>query len=173
MVDMDILEIPYRHPIIMSAHPLEGRAQKEDIAATLRSFLDELKKQEVKAVNLLLSREEFLANYDGIDLIREYSEAGLEVIHFPLENFGTPEGLEVYDSLISRLSAALLQGKVLIHCRKGCSRTTLVAAGVLIKHDYTAAKAITTVHSVRPTASNFTINQIQFLRDYQRYCAEK
>ncbi len=172
MAQLDILEIAGRHSIIMSAHPLEKVEQKEEFPGVLRSFFADLNKLEVRAVTVLLPQEELLGNYKGTDLVKEYRRSGFEVLHFPLENFGTPRGIEVFDQLMSRLSEKLLKINVLIHCKTGCSRTAMVAAGVLIKLGSSAARAIMAVHSARPS-SNLTINQIQFLREYQRYLSQK
>ena len=168
MTQLDVLEIRGRHSVILSAHPLENVSHKRDFPGELQSFSAELKKLEVGSVTVLLPREEFLGDYDGIDLIEEYNRSGFGVIHFPLENFGTPRGLVVFDEIMTRISEKLLKMNVLIHCKTGCSRTAMVAAGVLIKLGSTAAQAISAVHAARPS-TNLTVNQIQFLREYQRY----
>jgi protein-tyrosine phosphatase len=168
MVQLDILEVPGRHPVVMSAHPLEGAPMNEDLPGILRNYIAELKNLDIGTITVLLPEEEIIGNYEGTDLLREYNLAGFKVIHFPLENFSTPNSIDVFHNLMEHISAYLKITKVLIHCKTGCGRTAMVAAGILIRLKHSAPKAITAVHAARPS-SRLTVNQIQFLREYQRY----
>ena len=123
---------------------------------------------DIRLVTVLLPEPDMERTYGGIDLLGTYRKAGLEVIHFPLENFSTPLKMQTFDDLAENLSARLLDQSILIHCRTGCGRTAMVAAGVLIKLGEVPPRAINRVHKARPT-SRPTINQIQFLRSYSKF----
>jgi protein-tyrosine phosphatase len=58
--------------------------------------------------------------------------AGLEYISFPIQDRGVPEAT-MFRELVRKLRAALEGGShVVIHCRMGIGRSSLVAAGVLV-----------------------------------------
>lgn len=152
----------------MSAHPLEGAPDSKDFPEILRNYIAELKDLNIGTITVLLPKEEILGNYEGTDLLQEYTGAGFRVIHFPLENFSTPDSMDIFDELIEQITLDLKKTKVLIHCKTGCGRTALAAAGVLVKLGHSAPDAITAIHAVRPS-SQLTVNQIQFLREYQKF----
>ncbi len=167
MVRIDKLDIQDRNPLYMSSHPLDGVEQTSRFQTRLDEFIFTLGSMNIRLVTVLLPTPEMDRTYGGIDLLKTYRNAGLDVIHYPLENFSTPDSMEPFDLLMDQLSERLISESILIHCQTGCGRTAVVAAGVLIKLGESAPKAISRVHEARPSLKP-TINQIHFLRNYSK-----
>jgi protein-tyrosine phosphatase len=168
MVRIDQLQLSSRRPLWLSSHPLDGVQLEKEFPEKITEFLLSLREREIGAVTVLLPESELNRSQGDIDLLQEYRKAKLDIIHFPLENFSTPVGMASFDQLMEKLLTLLTHVPVLVHCRTGCGRTAMVAAGVLIKDGMEAPKAIYSVHKAR-SSSRPTVNQVQFLRDYHKY----
>lgn len=60
-------------------------------------------------------------------------EEGLEMLAFPIPDYGVPSSLEAVANLVSRLEKALEAGKnVGVHCRQGIGRSSLLVATLLV-----------------------------------------
>ena len=64
----------------------------------------------------------------GVDLRKVYAEAGLDVIHLPTPDFGTPEVNALRQALEAALQAAREEQNLAIHCHAGLGRTGIFAA---------------------------------------------
>lgn len=166
MVRIDKLEIAGLNPLYMSSHPLDQVQLKADFPGKIAEFIRALAELQVRAVTVLLPEQEIDRNATDIDLLAEYRRADLAILHYPLENFSTPDTVETFDRLTAEIIGLLAEGSVLVHCQTGCGRTVMVAAGVLIKRGMQAPAAIHRIYLARPS-SRPTINQIQFLREYR------
>ena len=61
-------------------------------------------------------------------------EMGIEFFNFPIPDYGTPADAQSYLNLIAKLDQQLQEGqKIAIHCYMGIGRSSLIAAGILIK----------------------------------------
>lgn len=71
----------------------------------------------------------------GLDEERSLCQKmGLEYIHYPITDLSVPDDSLDFMDLVNKLFALSQDGKkVVIHCRMGIGRSSLVAAGVLIK----------------------------------------
>ncbi|MGC9312902.1 MAG: dual specificity protein phosphatase family protein [Sediminispirochaetaceae bacterium] len=164
------LPIEGLHDIFLSSHPLEG-VRAENAAAAVRIFIQRIHANQVRTIVVLLPSHELRELYGDIDLLEMYRDEGLDVIHFPLENFSIPEKMEWFHGCIGSIEEKLRQGHVLIHCMAGCGRTGMMAAGVLVKLGLNAAEAIEQVRQTRPGSMD-VLKQILFLRGYQRFLRE-
>ena len=75
--------------------------------------------------------------------------AGLRFYHHPIVDLGVPERapvLALVDQLVSRLKAG---DHVVVHCRAGIGRSSLVAGAVLVKLGITPDTAWTTISTAR------------------------
>jgi len=95
---------------------------------------DEIKKLKLNGVNCVVSlieqseiyeleieKEEFYCNQNQIDFI-----------NYPIRDRGIPEK-ESFINLITELDRKLKNGeKIVVHCRMGIGRTSMVSAGILI-----------------------------------------
>ena len=119
----------------------------------------------------LLEREEF-GRYGVPDVLERSREAGLGVVHFPIEDVSTPRKAqtEEYAGLIWRVVGLLREGKtVVVHCRGGLGRTGTVAASVLValgQKDPDAAIAL--VRKVRSDRAVETPAQEEYVRSFAR-----
>jgi len=120
----------------------------------------------VETVVVLLEKEE-LFEYP-VNLLKEYREAGLGVIHFPIEDYWVPEDLDKFDELLKKISSSITFKKnILIHCRAGMGRTGLVVAALLIKLGTSADKAIAYIRKKRPGTVESKMQET-FLHDFEK-----
>ena len=168
MSNINRLEVEGLNDILLSSHPLEEIKDGQDIRTQVDEFIHKVKQLKVGTIVVLLPYHEIHDLYGEVDLLAEYTEHRLEVIHFPLENFCVPNIIELFDDLISRLVEILREQDILIHCMAGCGRTGMVAAGVLVKLGSSATAAIERVRDIRPGSMD-VLKQILFLRSYQRF----
>lgn len=76
-------------------------------------------------------------------------QVGIEFVALPTPDRGTPSVAE-FNALLSRLDVALQEGRhVAVHCRAGIGRSSLVAAGLLIKNGASAEDAWRVVATAR------------------------
>ena len=137
-------------------------------------FVDEVKEVEALAsahkvdyVVVLQTLDEL--NWSVPGLFDIYYDAGIQVIHYPIQDMQTPRSLESLDRLVDAVLKLLMHNKnVLIHCFGGKGRTGLVAAAILIKSKKAPATgAVQYLRKLRPGAVE-TAAQFRFLVNYER-----
>ncbi|GAA2364050.1 hypothetical protein Cme02nite_39510 [Catellatospora methionotrophica] len=75
--------------------------------------------------------------------------AGMRFVSFPIPDFGVPD-FAAYRELTGRLAEEVAEGRfVLVHCRGGIGRATVVAGGVLIRLGASAADAVAAIGAAR------------------------
>lgn len=149
----------FGHSIYMSARPTEQN---------LEIFLNFMEKNKVDTIVPLLPIADIYRLY-GYDLIEVYEDAGLHVIHFPIDDYSVPKNISVFDLFLSDIGEALHSSDVLIHCAAGLGRTGLVTAALLIKYkNYSSKGAIALVRKSR-WGTVETNEQEQFLSNYDYY----
>lgn len=100
------------------------------------------------------------------DLVPRAEANGLQTLHAPIPDGGTPASPEAMDALAQRILTWLDAGEgVFLHCWAGLGRTGTVAAACLIARGFSAVEALELVRKTRPGAVE-TPAQEQFLRDY-------
>lgn len=72
----------------------------------------------------------------GLEKERKYAEENnIDFIHFPIEDVNTPKNENDYLKLIEQLFHILnTDKKIVIHCRMGIGRSSVLASGILIKN---------------------------------------
>lgn len=137
-------------------------------------FVDEVKEIEaltktykIDVVVVLQTLEEL--DWTTPDLFDLYYDAGVRVLHYPIQDMKTPRTLESLDRLVNAILELLRHNKnVMIHCFGGKGRTGLVAAALLIKSKKAPATgAVAYVRKLRPGAVE-TRQQLGFLVAYER-----
>lgn len=120
-------------------------AGKENLPAEIENWV----KQEVKiVVSLLTPSENKELGLEQEQTICE--EKGINFVNFPIEDLQLPESFLATKKLAEMLQNAILEGqKVVIHCRAGIGRATLLASSVLILSGLSAQKALATVGQAR------------------------
>ena len=122
-------------------------------------------------------------HFQGIDtvisLLEKYEETALEIekekdfctkyniefISFPIRDRNVPKNTGGFVALVSTINTLLSEDKkVVIHCRMGIGRTSVVAAGVLIKNDFDATNVFDLLSTVRTLQVPDTDEQIQWVK---------
>ncbi len=107
--------------------------------------------------DLLVSLME-LPEYEWLgipDLFERATAHGIETVHFPIEDAGTPQpdAMPRFAEVISRIVGEVRAGRTaVIHCRGGLGRTGMVAASCLVALGREPADAIERVRRARPGA---------------------
>ncbi len=149
----------FGHNIYMSAKPTEKNLEK---------YINFMKTNGVGTVIPLLPIQDIYRIY-GFDLLEVYEDSNLEVIHFPIEDFSTPDDLNLFDYFINDVGESLQRTNILIHCSAGLGRTGLVTAALLVKYNkYDSQKAIEIVRKSR-WGTVETPEQEKFLAQYDYY----
>lgn len=91
----------------------------------------------------------------GADLPQGLLRAAIPWAHFPVADFGVPEGDTAarWDGIASRARAVLAaRGKVLVHCRAGRGRSGMVALRLMIEAGENPTAALARLRRLRPGA---------------------
>jgi protein-tyrosine phosphatase len=147
MENANFTEIPFNLPgrVYRSAMPFGGY----DPGGALIPLYQQ---NQVNTVVALTEDSEILQK-TGLDLLSIYSDKGFQVIHFPIQDFGTPDPLEL-NALANRvLRAARAGDNLAIHCSAGIGRTgMLLAVMARIQFGYSGGEAIQWVRRFVPYA---------------------
>ncbi len=88
-------------------------------------------------------------------LPRALRDAAIRWVHFPIRDFGVPEGdVLVQWASVSEQVRLQLQagGRVLLHCRGGCGRSGMLVLRLMIEAGIGAEEALQQLRAVRPCA---------------------
>ena len=123
-----------------------GRIERE-LDADLRRLRDE---HRVDAVLLLLDDAELDA-LRLADLPRAAGDTGIELLRYPIPDFGVPEDPLTFGEVLDDLLERVRRGeRVVIACRGGMGRTGTVAGCVLRQADVDPEEAVALVRATRP-----------------------
>jgi protein-tyrosine phosphatase len=82
----------------------------------------------------------------------EVTRAGMAWRHFPIVDFGVPQGGD-WPTLSADLRALLVRGgRVMIHCRGGCGRTGMIALRLMLETGEAPTPALARLRAARPCA---------------------
>jgi protein-tyrosine phosphatase len=92
----------------------------------------------------------------------------VEFISFPIPDRGVPGSMKETEQVVRRLSAAIVDGKaVVIHCRAGIGRSSLIAACVLVLNGYDPDFAFATIGKARGVEVPDTKVQREWVSTFQ------
>jgi protein-tyrosine phosphatase len=95
-------------------------------------------------------------------------QAGLTYISFPIPDRGAPEGAAATD-LAGRLEERLAGGEfIVVHCRAGIGRSSLIAAAVLVREGLSPAEAWELISAARGLSVPDTEAQRAWLAAFAR-----
>jgi protein-tyrosine phosphatase len=93
----------------------------------------------------------------------------LEFINFPIVDRGIPEKGNKVDQLINQLSLKILGGEtVVIHCRMGIGRSSIIAASILLQYGFKTEQILQKITSARGLKVPDTEQQVQWLKSRQK-----
>ena len=91
----------------------------------------------------------------------------LGFLSFPVPDFGVPEDEQAFERLARRLADELARGTgVVIHCKGGRGRSSLLAAGVLALGGLGLDESLERIRSARPEAGPETEEQAAWLEAF-------
>lgn len=127
---------------------------------------DEIRSLKFRQVDIVVSLLEFGEIYE-LELEEEgriCSEKDIHFINFPIEDIHVPKDEKQYFELIKKLVECLKNNnKIVIHCRMGIGRSSVVAAGILIKLGTPIANVFDCMSKARGLAVPDTEEQKQWI----------
>ena len=142
-------------------HP-PGGSQLPDAVSILQN-------RGINAVLSLLSN----AEAEQLQLAKEgecFSKANIDFFRFPIEDYHPPvDFLEVYalcKILLQRISAG---EKMIIHCRAGIGRSSLMAACLLIVNGKKTSEAYEIIAEARGMSVPETAAQLSWTKDFEHF----
>jgi len=133
----------------------------------LADEIGNLKKQNVKLLVSLLEKEEIgelgLRQQETI-----CKSSDIEFINFPIADRGIPKTSDKTDWLVDSLTHKLPHGtSVVIHCRMGIGRSSIIAAAVLLRTGLKADNIIDNISKIRGLKVPDTDKQLEWLKARQ------
>ena len=131
-----------------------------------------LRQQDIALVVSLLTaaeaRELGLAEQEAV-----CQKHGLEFMSFPIVDRGVPDSVTLAAELIYYIHQAVSGGKnTVIHCRAGIGRSSLIAAGVLLRENFSPFQAFTLITQKRRVLVPDTREQKQWLEQHAAALAQ-
>jgi len=124
-----------------------------------------LAKQQVGVCVSLLEQEEI----SELGLQKEQEsciEKGITYINFPIADRNVPKNNTKSSALLDRLSGAIQQGhSVVIHCRMGIGRSSIIAGCLLLRAGFKTGKVIHHITTIRGLNVPDTEEQVEWLRN--------
>lgn len=132
----------------------------------LDSEIRQLKKQEITALISLLERQEVTE----LELQEEKNrciEHGIEFYNLPIPDRSIPDSKNAVQLLIAFIQSQLSTGKnVVIHCRMGIGRSSIIAGAFLLTEGYNAKDIFNHISGLRGLKVPDTAEQIRWLENF-------
>lgn len=127
-----------------------------------------LKESGVKTLVSLLEKDE-IQELGLRDEERLCNQEQIEYINFPIKDRAIPTEQAAADRLTKLLDEKVTEGKkVVIHCRMGIGRASLIAAAVLIRRGLQTDKVIEKITKVRELKVPDTDEQVLWLKRLEK-----
>jgi len=136
----------------------------------LRDEIQGWKRDGISLVISLLEKDET----EELELAEEQSlcrEAKIEFLSLPIADRGVPASVEAATEVVRIAYEQVLKGRaVVIHCRAGIGRSSLIAGCVLVLAGDTADRAIERIGDARGLRVPDTDAQLDWLRQFAGRC---
>ena len=130
---------------------------------------DEMRALKRDGVDLVISALE-AEEVAELDLAQEPDlclAAGIEFLSFPIPDRSLPESVERFETFIESADRLLSAGKaVVVHCRAGIGRSTMIAASLLLRHGFSPAEAFALLEKARGFPVPDTPEQRQWVENF-------
>lgn len=129
----------------------------------LEEEVEQLKSQGVQVLVSLLEREEI--SELGLNSEARYCEKhSIEFINFPIPDRNIPKNDQPVIALVKNLADKIDSGSsIVIHCRMGIGRSSIIAAAVLLRKGFKAKDLLKEISRVRGLAVPDTNEQVDWL----------
>ncbi len=128
---------------------------------------DEIQKLKLNDVTTVIS---LLKNHEAKELEIEQEQHfcelnEIEFLNFPIEDRSIPTDTKAFVKLIFEINQRLNENKkIVVHCRMGIGRTSMVAAAVLICRGYSAENVFAFISKKRTLTVPDTEDQINWIK---------
>jgi protein-tyrosine phosphatase len=132
---------------------------------------DEIRNLENKRVGVLVSllEQDEIYELELEDEEKYCLKNQIEFINFPIKDRSIPKNNEKVEKLVEILTSKIKSGSsVMIHCRMGIGRSTLIAAAVLLNFDKTTKDIIEKISEVRGLRVPDTEEQLKWLFNMEK-----
>ncbi len=100
--------------------------------------------------------------------------SNIDFLHFPIEDRKVPTDSKSFLKLINQVNQKLECGEnIVVHCRMGIGRTSLIAASVLISRGYSAQEAFDFISKKRTLTVPDTVDQVTWLKGIEGNLKDK
>lgn len=113
---------------------------------------DEIRSMKLKKIDCIISLLEYGETSElGLGKEKEYCELyKIDFINFPIEDVNIPKNEERYVELIDEIVERLIRfQRIVIHCRMGIGRSSVIASGVLIQKGVNANEVFEIISKFR------------------------
>ena len=128
---------------------------------------DEIKKLKLYNVDIVISLLEFHENQD-LEIEREEEfclKHGLTYINFPIIDRSVPNDEFDFMKLVSQINCKLKKGKkVVVHCRMGIGRTSVLLAALLISNGFSSDNVFEFLTEKRTIQVPDTKKQVEWIK---------
>lgn len=135
---------------------------------------DEIRKLSMSGVNMVVSLLEKHEEVE-LDIEKEHDlceKYNIKYVNFPIKDRGVPEDIGSFLQLIYTIDESLRDDKkIAIHCRMGIGRTSVVAAGALIKNGHNPEDVFEFLSEKRTLVVPDTDEQIKWIKE-QRHALQ-
>lgn len=142
-----------------------GITPKPDGGNFLEDEIRNLSVQHIDTLISLLEKEEI----KELELEEEENRCrqfGINFINFPIKDFSVPDDISQFKTLIEEISKKLKNGEsIVIHCRMGIGRSSLLAAGILTANGLEAEEAFELISNARNVKVPETQEQIDWVKN--------
>jgi len=127
---------------------------------------DEIKKLSFKGVNTVIS---LLEKHEEEELELEKEKTfceryDIEFINFPIQDRDVPKNSKSFIKLINGIDKSLQENKkIVVHCRMGIGRTSVVVAGGLIKNNFEPIYVFDYLSKIRTLSVPDTNAQVEWI----------
>jgi hypothetical protein len=139
VVPMSIQNFSWIIPDKLAGSAMPGKSMQPEDSLMLTDCRDLF----MRGIRCLLSLKEMPDSFGGL-----CKNAGLEWVSFPIPDFGIPEDIEAFTSMVTRALSIIHSGKPLcVHCYAGIGRTGITLSCIL--GVYYSLDGISAVEQVR------------------------